>query len=285
MPPAYQDVFGRRCSTRHARELHHTRMRADLRMRAPPLAFDPQLHAGAPRGHRLRAQPAGGAARSCPPGGDGGPRCGASPPGGGRAALCWGAGAGGELQRACGGSATAVCAPPITSSPPLLLPQLRGLVAALQARAAQGGPGFGAPALPRHLRRRTASHNPRRHVKRPNAKKLQPKRQMVEQQQQGGAAGAAPDKAAAAAAAAAGGEGVGGPASGGGDAAVAAAPTTNRRMRRRAGLLRQRHERDAAWDEGGLEAGAGNSSSSSSTMPRRLETHVWHAKRLAMQQR
>lgn len=130
--------------------------------------------------------------------------------------------------------------------------------------------------LPRHLRRRAGSHKPYNgHRFRPNAK-LQGKRRKLEPEaatdsaegeavEQGGAAPACEQQA---------------------EAAVATRPFTNRRMRRQPALLQQQHRESAAWTEAALtaSAAAGASPSSSSAL-RRLETHTWHAKRLAMEER
>jgi hypothetical protein len=160
--------------------------------------------------------------------------------------------------------------------------QIRALCTTV--RTGQLGAKFGVAALPRHLRRRAGSHKPyHNHRFRPNAK-LESKRRKVDSD-------TAEDGKAAAA----------------GDARPAAAEDasieprfTNRRMRRQPAALQERIRQTAAWTEGSLAACAGaatNGSSSgdaaagaleaaaSSGTVRRLETHVWHAKRLAMEQR
>lgn len=169
-----------------------------------------------------------------------------------------------------------------TSHPCVSHAQIRALCTTV--KTGQLGGKFGVAALPRHLRRRAGSHKPyHNHRFRPNAK-LESKRRKVDSD-------TAEDGKAAAA----------------GDARPAAAEDasieprfTNRRMRRQPAALQERIRQTAAWTEGSLAACAGaatNGSSSgdaaagaleaaaSSGTVRRLETHVWHAKRLAMEQR
>lgn len=135
-------------------------------------------------------------------------------------------------------------------------------VQALQQVLSAGRGGPNGQHAGRQARRRTTSYKSYRHVRRPNAKLRQ-------------AAGtgqnnpdAADIKAAEAAAAAA--------PDGGGDAAAVAERPTSRAMRRRPGRLRAAAERSCATDV----AAAGQLGRS-----RRLETHVWHAKRMSMQER
>ena len=156
--------------------------------------------------------------------------------------------------------------------------QIRSLVSALQAGPL--GPKFGVAALPRHLRRRAGSHKPfHAHRLRPNAK-LQGKRRKVqdgEEEATGNDAAAEIQQEGGATAAR--------------SFAHAARPFTNRRMRRAPALLAEQHRQSAVWNEASVaactastaDAGGGGSSSTSSL--RRLETHVWHAKRLAMEAR
>lgn len=160
-------------------------------------------------------------------------------------------------------------------------PQIRALVAALQG--SRLGAKFGVAALPRHLRRRAGSHKPfHGHPLRPNLK-LQGKRRKLNP-----ADGAADEEDEAAE-----GEAAAEP-----NAAATTAPAarlfTNRRMRRQPAVLQQQHRQSAAWTEASLAASSdmgsatagGDSSGSNGSSPlRRLETHVWHAKRLAMQER
>lgn len=153
--------------------------------------------------------------------------------------------------------------------PPRAL-QIRALVSALQGSGL--GTKFGVAALPRHLRRRAGSHKPYHgHRLRPNAKLQGKRRKLNPAAEDGEAAGS--DQAAAA------------------DAQHAARPFTNRRMRRQPALLQQQHRESAAWSEASFAAPAaddaadGSGSGSSSSKARRLETHVWHAKRLAMEER
>jgi hypothetical protein len=109
------------------------------------------------------------------------------------------------------------------------------------------GDRYGVDALPRQLRRRTRSHNPYSHRRRPNAK-LQASRQ--QEKDDGAVATERPPPAAA------------------------AASFTNRAMRRRPGRLQAQIAESARWTEAALvEEGAG---------ARRLETHLWHAKRCTM---
>ncbi|KFM28562.1 hypothetical protein F751_0303 [Auxenochlorella protothecoides] len=131
-------------------------------------------------------------------------------------------------------------------------PQLHGLLSAL---GPQDGHALGS--MPRSLRRRTTSHNPYRHVLRPN-KKLEAVR-----------------------------------------AAADGLGPTNRRMRRRAGHLTARAVQSCEWraeDLGGdvLRAAAPDPqvegpgadcqpATDARPAPKRLETHVWHAKRMPMQ--
>lgn len=77
------------------------------------------------------------------------------------------------------------------------------------------------------------------------------------------------------------------------DGGEAEAPWENRRMRRTAGRLQSAAQQACSWDEGGslrlepsaAEAAAGASRDSVPMAAKRLETHIWHAKRLAMTQR
>ncbi len=147
------------------------------------------------------------------------------------------------------------------------------------------GSKFGVAALPRHLRRRAGSHKPfHRHAFRPNSK-LQGKRRRLNTAAE---QGTAPAEEADATDAAAGGQ----------QGAAAGRLFTNRRMRRQPALLQQQHRESAAWTEALLAAGpeealsgfaaegsgSGTSGSSGGSL-RRLETHMWHAKRLAMEER
>ncbi|PRW59356.1 DEAD box RNA helicase isoform B [Chlorella sorokiniana] len=160
--------------------------------------------------------------------------------------------------------------------------EIRALVDAL--KGSRLGAKFGVAALPRHLRRRAGSHKPfHRHAFRPNTK-LQGKRRKLDPAAEQGAAAAEQADAAGAAADEQ-------------QSGAAARPFTNRRMRRQPALLQQQHRESAAWTEACLAAssearsgaavegsGSGSGTSSSSSL-RRLETHVWHAKRLAMEER
>ena len=170
------------------------------------------------------------------------------------------------------------------TQPRLLSPagplQIRALVSSL--KAGHLGSKFGVAALPRHLRRRAGSHKPwHRHHFRPNAQ-LQGKRRKL-----GGDGG--------------GGVGLDEQASGDQDTEMVDAELqreqhqrpTNRRMRRQAAALQQQFSSSTGWAEG-LAAPAdaaaavtaeGTAASVGSAAPRRLETHVWHAKRLAMEHR
>lgn len=146
------------------------------------------------------------------------------------------------------------------------------------------GPKFGVAALPRHLRRRAGSHKPfHRHAFRPNSK-LQGKRRKLNTAAEEGKAAAEQGDATQAA-------------TGQPQDAASARPFTNRRMRRQPALLQQQHRESAAWTEAYLAAGSqassgpaaessdtGSGSSGGSSL-RRLEMHVWHAKRLAMEER
>jgi hypothetical protein len=159
--------------------------------------------------------------------------------------------------------------------------QIRALCTALKGSALGGK--FGVAALPRHLRRRAGSHKPYHgHRFRPNAK-LQGKRRKLAEAEEGGEAqeGAAEHFGKEA------------EKQQHGERAF-----TNRRMRRQPAALQQQHRQSAAWTEASLAApaaaegpaaigignGIGNGSSCSSGL-RRLETHVWHAKRLSMEER
>ncbi|KAL6770490.1 hypothetical protein ACKKBF_B31440 [Auxenochlorella protothecoides x Auxenochlorella symbiontica] len=129
--------------------------------------------------------------------------------------------------------------------------ELHGLLSALGPRD-----GHALGSMPRSLRRRTTSHNPYRHVLRPN-KKLEAVRASAD--------GPGP---------------------------------TNRRMRRRAGRLAARAVQSCDWqpeDLGGgvLRAAAPDPgvegpgadcqpATDARPAPKRLETHVWHAKRMPM---
>ena len=119
------------------------------------------------------------------------------------------------------------------------------------------GENYGIDGIPRHLRRRTKSHNPYKHRRRPNVLK------------EGLAAAAAEQK-----------EGGGGGGTENNDDDDAAPgvhpPFTNRKMRRRPGKINEAALESARWTE---------SSIIDEQQHRRpcLETHVWHAKRLSMQ--
>ncbi|KAL4434275.1 hypothetical protein ABPG75_000716 [Micractinium tetrahymenae] len=179
--------------------------------------------------------------------------------------------------------------------------EIRALVGALQ----QGplGPKFGVAALPRHLRRRAGSHKPfHGHRFRPNAK-LQGKRLKLQTAGVVAAAEGAAGKAAPGTVEgnAAGGEGEPGLEATAGGSAVAARPFTNRRMRRTPAALAEQNRHSAAWIEaplavpapsaaeaeaiGASSGNSGRAGSSGGSRLRRLETHVWHAKRLAMEER
>ena len=157
----------------------------------------------------------------------------------------------------------------------LCYPQIRAICAALKGSAL--GSKFGVAALPRHLRRRAGSHKPYHgHRFRPNAK-LQGKRRKLAEAEEGGEA---EDEAAEE-------PGEEAEKQQNGERAF-----TNRRMRRQPAALQLQHRQSAAWTEASLAAPAagegpaasGNGSSCSSSL-RRLETHVWHAKRLSMEER
>lgn len=163
--------------------------------------------------------------------------------------------------------------------------QIRSLVGALQEGPL--GPKFGVSALPRHLRRRAGSHKPfHGHRFRPNAK-LQSKRLKL----QGGEVEAADGAAGSAAPGALPGSNPEGAEPRPGSSAAAARPFTNRRMRRTPAALAEQHRQLACWSEASLAASAawaeapGGIGSGSGGRARRLETHVWHAKRLAMEER
>ncbi|KAK9829054.1 hypothetical protein WJX72_003659 [[Myrmecia] bisecta] len=106
---------------------------------------------------------------------------------------------------------------------------------------------WGAAALPRHLRRRATSHNSYKHRRRPNTK-LAEKRQRLA------------DETTAAAELGCEGE---------------APALNNRAMRRRPGRMQQSVVDSCAGEPGLREA----------LRARRLETHVWHAKRMEMKER
>lgn len=115
------------------------------------------------------------------------------------------------------------------------------------------GDKYGVGGLPRHLRRRTRSHNSYTHRRRPNAV-LQPLREQLK---------AAPPSADV-------------PADSATPAPAAATPATynNRAMRRRTGRLQAQFAESCRWTEASLERSDGPA--------RRLETHLWHAKRSTM---
>lgn len=165
--------------------------------------------------------------------------------------------------------------------------QIRSLVGALQEGPL--GPKFGVAALPHHLRRRASSHKPfHGHRFRPNAK-LQGKRLKL---QAAGSEAALEEGAVAVATGTVPGSSEEGPQPQPGSSPAAARPFTNRRMRRTPAALAEQHRRLASWSEASLaasvawaEALGGSAGGSGSGPLRRLETHVWHAKRLAMEER
>jgi hypothetical protein len=146
--------------------------------------------------------------------------------------------------------------------------QIRALCAAL--KGSELGAKFGVAALPRHLRRRAGSHKPfHRHRFRPNAKlaskrrKLNPDNSAEDGSNDAAAVDATPKLSS-----------------------LAARPFTNRRMRRQPAALQERFRQLAAWTEQSLTSGSAmDHQNEGSSQPRRLETHVWHAKRLAMEER
>lgn len=97
----------------------------------------------------------------------------------------------------------------------------------------------------RHLRRRARSHNAYRHTRRPNAKLVE----LRKQQDQGVQT----------------------------DTEGVLEVPTNRKMRRRRGRLQAQFAQSAQWDESTLVVDEGSK--------RRLETHLWHVKRLSMIER
>lgn len=135
-----------------------------------------------------------------------------------------------------------------------------------------GGARYGVHGIARHLRRRTKSHNPYKHSLRPNAKKqaaLLEHKQKLEANTGVGDGGSEKDKNTAA---------VDSTGPDGGTTSLHP-PFTNRKMRRRPGLLIEAALLNARWTEAAILA-----SLSPSPPPRRLETHIWHSKRLAMQE-
>jgi hypothetical protein len=131
------------------------------------------------------------------------------------------------------------------------------------------GARYGIDGIPRHLRRRTRSHNPYKHRRRPNATK----QAVIDEQME-----VVLEPATAA-----------GPNS-------AHPPFTNRKMRRRPSKLAADCLSRASWSQADIEiykgellerndrlaSGSDDGASPPPLPPRRLETHLWHAKRLAM---
>lgn len=151
-------------------------------------------------------------------------------------------------------------------SAPLLFRNMHLIVSASfeQVKALQqvvaAGPGQASSqhAGGRQSRRRTTSYKPYRHTRRPNRK--------LQQAAAAGAADAVPQ----------GGDGsAAGPTAS--EAPVASERPTSRAMRRRPGRLRGAAERSCAT-EPAVARQAGQ-------LPRQLETHTWHAKRMSMQER
>lgn len=123
--------------------------------------------------------------------------------------------------------------------------QILALSDALKNSQLYGGDKYGVNGLPRHLRRRTKSHNPYNHTKRPNKAK------------QASQSSTTTD----------------------GDAAATIA-FTNRKMRRKSSLLHQSALQSCAWNEDTISNGT---NSMVGNKLRRIETHLWHAKRLTVQ--
>lgn len=152
--------------------------------------------------------------------------------------------------------------------------QIRAICAALQSGPFKAK--FGVAALPRHLRRRAGSHKPYNSRRfRPNAK-LASKRRKIDPAADAAEQAGSVDTGEAAAGTATG-------------AGATGRTFTNRRMRRQPAALQERFRQAAAWTEASLAASGaadgGEAAAAGGSAARQLETHVWHAKRLSMEER